>query len=97
MNFNLPFVKFLSSQVSPFQRINTVSPGHIYTKQGVWGHNSLKKPKIVQDMINEKIPLNRLANPEEVINVILFLSSSYSSYINGQLINVDGGMSIFQN
>ena len=51
------FVKFLSSQVSPFQRINTVSPGHIYTKQGVWGHNSLKKPKIVQDMINEKILL----------------------------------------
>ena len=79
--------KWLASRLSPNIRVNAICPGGIKANQD---KNFIKK-------ISKKIPLNRLANPEEVINVILFLASSYSSYINGQLINVDGGMSIFQN
>ena len=86
------FVKFLSSQISPFQRINSVSPGHIYTKQGVWGRNSLKKPKIVKDMINEKIPLNRLGTTDDISQLFLFLLSDQSSYITGTNIICDGGL-----
>ena len=52
-----------------------------------------------QDLIKERgddlikqIPQKRFGEPEEVSSVILFLLSSLSSYINGQIINIDGGI-----
>ena len=85
-------MKSLSSQISPFQRINSVSPGHIYTKDGVWGRNSIKKPKFVNDMINKKIPLNRLGTADDIAQLFLFLLSCKSSYITGTNIICDGGL-----
>jgi NAD(P)-dependent dehydrogenase (short-subunit alcohol dehydrogenase family) len=64
-------------------RVNTVSPGGIES-----GQNS--------DFIknySERIPLNRMARPEEIVGIILFLSGGASSYITGQNIFVDGGLS----
>ena len=46
----------------------------------------------VKDKILEQIPLNRIGNAKEVANVIKFLASDESSYITGQVINIDGGM-----
>ena len=40
----------------------------------------------------EAIPLHRMAEPDEVANVALFLASELASYVTGQVINVDGGM-----
>ena len=48
-----------------------------------------------KDTINEvlrRVSLKRIANPEEIANTALFLSSDLSSYITGQVIRVDGGM-----
>ena len=42
----------------------------------------------------DRIPLNRFGKPSEVANVILFLTSSFASYITGATILVDGGFSI---
>ncbi len=42
--------------------------------------------------LNDKIPLVRLGEPNEVAKVILFLASDLSSYVTGQVINIDGGM-----
>ena len=39
-----------------------------------------------------RISLRRIANPEEIANVVLLLSSNLTSYITGQVIRVDGGM-----
>jgi len=64
-------------------RVNTVSPGGIES-----GQNS--------DFINnysKRIPLNRMARPEEIVGIVLFLSGQASSYITGQNIFVDGGLS----
>ena len=40
----------------------------------------------------EAIPLKRGGTPDDVANLIVFLASDWSSYITGQVINVDGGM-----
>ena len=46
----------------------------------------------VKDNIYSQIPLKRMGEAEEVANVVYFLSDDESSYITGQVINVDGGM-----
>ena len=42
--------------------------------------------------VSELIPLGRLGDKEEVGNVLIFLLSNLSSYVNGTTISVDGGM-----
>jgi 3-oxoacyl-[acyl-carrier protein] reductase len=68
-------------------RVNAIAPGMTNTK--LMNENTQKK--FIEDTI-EKISLKRIAEPEEIANVILFLCSDLSSYINGQTIRVDGGM-----
>jgi NAD(P)-dependent dehydrogenase (short-subunit alcohol dehydrogenase family) len=43
----------------------------------------------------ERIPLRRLADPDDVARVAVFLASDLSSYITGQTISVDGGRQLF--
>lgn len=42
-------------------------------------------------MMEEEIPLGRLAAPEEIADVIWFLASKQSSYMTGQILSVNGG------
>jgi 3-oxoacyl-[acyl-carrier protein] reductase len=67
-------------------RSNVVAPGFIETEMT----NELSQ-EIVEKWI-EGIPLKRGGKPEDVANLCLFLSSDLSSFITGQVINVDGGM-----
>ena len=46
----------------------------------------------VKEEISKTIPLKRTGKPIDVANVVKFLASEDSSYITGQVINVDGGM-----
>lgn len=66
--------------------VNAVAPGFIGTDMT----NVLKDD--VKEKILEQIPLKRIGNAEEVANVVKFLASNDSSYITGQVINIDGGM-----
>ncbi|MBO8166656.1 MAG: 3-oxoacyl-[acyl-carrier-protein] reductase [Kosmotoga sp.] len=67
-------------------RVNAVAPGFIKTPM------TEKVPEKVIKYMEEKIPLKRMGNPEEIANVYLFLISDESSYITGQIIGVDGGL-----
>lgn len=71
-------------------RVNTVSPW--YTKTPL-AQPVLDNPERLQ-LILSKTPLNRIAEPEEVAAAIAFLAMDKSSYITGQNIAVDGGMTI---
>ena len=66
--------------------VNAIAPGFIHTDMT----NVL--PDKVKDAMVHTIPLGRMAEPDEVAAVAAFLVSDMSSYITGQVINVDGGM-----
>jgi 3-oxoacyl-[acyl-carrier protein] reductase len=69
-------------------RVNSVAPGPINTALYA------KVPeKFRENVIRQRTPLKRAAEPVEVANVILFLLSENASYINGSIVSVDGGIS----
>ncbi len=67
-------------------RSNAVAPGFIETDMTAVLSDEVK------ENIHNQIPLKRMGIAREVANVIYFLGSDESSYITGQVINVDGGM-----
>jgi 3-oxoacyl-[acyl-carrier protein] reductase len=67
-------------------RCNAIAPGFIITEM------THKLPEEVRNEWASKIPLKRGGTPEDVANVALFLASDLSAYVNGQVINVCGGM-----
>ena len=69
-------------------RNNVIAPGFIETEM------TAALPEEVRKGWTEKIPLRRGGTPEDVANVTLFLASDLSAYINGQVINVCGGMNM---
>ena len=72
-------------------RINGLSPGSFIFKQRAADFYA-KNPQIVK-RANNLIPLSRMGTVDEIASVALFLLSKQSSYLNGQILEVDGGLS----
>ena len=69
-------------------RANAVAPGFIETDMtAVLGEN-------IKENIYNQIPLKRMGKAKEVANLVYFLGTEESSYITGQVISVDGGMTM---
>ena len=66
--------------------INCISPGFIKTAM------TDKIDEKFKEVIISKIPSARLGEPEDIANAVIFLASSYSDYINGETLHVNGGM-----
>ena len=79
--------KSLAKELAEYNiRVNAVAPGIVNTK-------------LIKSMTDEdfnrtinKSAMKRAATPEEIANVILMFASDYTSYVNGQILRVDGGM-----
>ena len=69
-------------------RVNGVGPGEMIKSQG---SDELRDPTSLSDFERRRIPLGRVATPQEVADVILFLSSDLSRGVSGTTIWVDGG------
>lgn len=66
-------------------RVNAIGPGVVRTPiLDQWDPDALEQ-------INARIPMGRVAEPEEIANVAAFLASDAASYVNGQVWLVDGG------
>ena len=66
--------------------VNTIAPGYIETDM-VEGIQEAAKEKLFN-----QIPLGRIGKPEEIASAVLYLASDEASYITGQTIAIDGGM-----
>ena len=69
-------------------RANAIAPGFIITDM------TAALPDNVREEWCKKIPLRRGGTPEDVANIATFLASDMSSYVSGQVIQVDGGMNM---
>ena len=69
-------------------RANAIAPGFIITDM------TAGLPEEVKTEWAKKIPLRRGGTPEDVANIATFLASDMSSYVSGQVIQVDGGMNM---
>ena len=69
-------------------RVNAVAPGFVRT------HMLDSIPDEVMQLMRERVPLRRLAEPDELANVYAFLASDEASYVNGAVLEVGGGMTV---
>ncbi len=68
--------------------VNAVAPGFIATEM------VKKMPEDVLKAMEQKVPIGRLGNPEEIASAYLFLASDEAAYINGAVLSVDGGITL---
>ncbi|XP_046678939.1 estradiol 17-beta-dehydrogenase 8-like isoform X1 [Homalodisca vitripennis] len=81
------FTKTVAKEMGTYGiRCNAVVPGFIQTPM------TEKIPDKVKNMFTAQVPLGRMGTPEEVAEVIVFLASDRSSYVNGASFNVTGGL-----
>ena len=66
-------------------RVNTLTPGGIQS-----GQNG-----VFQEKYSSRVPMNRMGQPNELVGALVFLASDASSYITGQNIVIDGGLSVW--
>lgn len=71
-------------------RVNAIAPGLTKTRfsEALW-----KNPDILK-MAMRKTPMGRPADPEEMVGAIIYLASDAASYVTGQIIAIDGGITI---
>jgi tropinone reductase I len=83
--------KHLAAEWAPFNiRVNTVSPWYIETPLT---ETVLSNPDRLAKIL-ARTPMNRVGQPEEVAGIVAFLAMEKASYITGQNVMVDGGMSV---
>lgn len=85
------YVRHLAAYRSGEFRSNAVAPGMTFTPRIA----AFAESEMAQRVL-ERIPLHRMASPEDIANATLFLLSPAASYINGVLLPVDGGWTVTQ-
>jgi 2-hydroxycyclohexanecarboxyl-CoA dehydrogenase len=86
--------KALAREVARYGiRVNAVAPGPVQTDMLAQITNDPQGAKIM-DAVTKSIPLKRLGLPEDVAGVVAFLVSDDASYLTGQIIAVDGGLTM---
>lgn len=72
-------------------RVNAIAPGYVRT---ALADTLIAEGKLADEKIRARTSLGRFADPEEIASAAYFLATSASSFINGQVLAVDGGLGI---
>lgn len=83
------FAKSLAAEYAPKIRVNVIAPSLVDTPLAKRLLNNDKK----RVLMNERHPLNRIGNAEDIAETAIFLLSDKSAWMTGQIIGVDGGLS----
>ncbi len=83
------FAKSMAAEYAPKLRVNVVAPSLVNTPLAGRLLNNDKKV----EMMSQRHPLKRVGTPEDIANIALFLLSDDSTWMTGQIVGVDGGMS----
>ena len=83
--------KNLARQLGPEGiRVNTVAPGNVLVPGGHWETQMRKNPNHLKKYLQSEVPLRRLAEPREIADAVIFLTSARARFISGALLCVDG-------
>jgi len=72
-------------------RINAIAPGNILFDSSVWFRKLQDNPEAVQAMLQSDVALGRLGTPEDIADLVCYLSSPLSSFATGAVYPLDGG------
>lgn len=89
------FTRTAATELAPRRiRVNAVNPGPISTP--IFGKTGMSEEQLngMASAMQERIPLKRFGEPEDVANLIAFLASDEAAFITGGEYNVDGGMNV---
>lgn len=89
----LQFTRYAASFLSPHVRVNAISPGAI-PNIGNDSYNAITIDDPVLRKLRDNIPLERLGKPQDLTGAVVFLLSEASSYMTGQNVIIDGGITI---
>ncbi|MDS0295665.1 SDR family NAD(P)-dependent oxidoreductase [Halogeometricum luteum] len=82
------FTRASAKELSPEVRVNAIAPGFVITPQNedTYAEGTEKRTRI-----DERTPLGRVADREEIVGAAVYLASDAASYVTGEVATVDGG------
>lgn len=83
--------RFMAKEWAKYNiRVNAIAPGTTRTK---FSEPLVNNPRILEYYMS-RTPMGRVAEPEEMVGTIIYLASDAASYVTGQIIAIDGGITI---
>lgn len=84
------FTRAAAKELAPKIRVNAIAPGFVITPQNseIYAEETRKRKQI-----NDRTPLGRVAERDEIVGAAIYLSSDAASYVTGEVTTVDGGFS----
>ena len=86
----LAYTSHWSRELRPV-RVNALAPGNMLTEGSVWQRRMREDPTALDEYLSREVTLGRVAQPDEVARVAVFLVSRSASFMTGATVVVDGG------
>ncbi len=89
------YTRTAATELAPRKiRINSVNPGPVYTP--IYGKTGMPEDQLkgFSEAMQNRVPLKRFGQPEDIANLVCFLASDDASFITGSEYNIDGGIVI---